>query len=103
MAQGHPLGSGDTHAVSSLSGTLCLAHQGPEAPQLPVTLGQIPNLQTPNWDKLLFLPQDRSCTYLEDVGEVSEVENVVELDSCGQESGSHLPVQPQGQGNELLG
>lgn len=103
MAQGHPLSSGDTHVVSSLSGTLCLAHQEAEAPQLPVTLGQILNLQTQNWDKLLFLTQDRSCTYLEDIGEVSEVENIVELDSCWQESGSHLPMQPQGQGNELLG
>lgn len=49
------------------------------------------------------MPQDRSCTYLEDIGQVSEVEDVVELDSCWQESGSHLLMQPQGQGNELLG
>lgn len=56
MAQGHLLSPGDTHAVPLLSGTLCLAHQGPEAPQLPVALGQ-----TPNQDKLHIRTNSSSC------------------------------------------
>lgn len=50
----------------------------------------------------LQVPQNDSCTYLEDIGEVSQVENVVELDSRRQESSSYPLVQAQGQGDQLL-
>lgn len=48
------------------------------------------------------MPQDSNCTYLEDIGEVSQVENVVELDSRWQESSSYFLMQSQGKGNQLL-
>ena len=38
----------------------------------------------------------RNCSYLEDVGQVSEVEDVVEFDGCGQEGGIDLSVSGQG-------
>ena len=39
------------------------------------------------------IERDQSKTNLEDVGEVSQVEYVVEFDGSGQESGSHLLME----------
>lgn len=45
----------------------------------------------------------RRRTHLEDVGEVSEIENVVEFDRCGQKSGGDFLVEGEGQIDELGG
>ena len=36
------------------------------------------------------------CAYLKDVGEIPEVEDVVELDGSGEEGGGDLGVQGEG-------
>lgn len=40
-------------------------------------------------------------THLEDVGEVSEIEGVVEFDRCGQECGGDFLVEGEGQIDQL--
>ena len=39
---------------------------------------------------------------LEDVGKVSEIEDVVELDGCWEESGGHLLMEVERRGDNLI-
>lgn len=41
--------------------------------------------------------------YLEDVGEITEIEDVVKLDSSGQEGGRYFLVESQGSRNHVGG